>query len=76
MEVCDDNGRWEPVGNVTIPANHRVPAPGTIVEVNYLYAFRGGCLFQPVYKGPRADQDASDCAMSQLQYRGEQRQAA
>jgi bifunctional non-homologous end joining protein LigD len=30
------------------------------VEVEYLYAFPGGSLFQPVYKGPRADKDAAD----------------
>ena len=48
------------VGNVTIPANYEVPEAGSIVEVEYLYAFPGGSLFQPVYKGPRADKDAAD----------------
>jgi bifunctional non-homologous end joining protein LigD len=60
-----------PVGNVTIPANHAVPAPGTIVEVQYLYAFRNGSLFQPVYKGPRPDQDREACGLSQLKFKDE-----
>jgi bifunctional non-homologous end joining protein LigD len=76
MEVQNANGCWEPVGNVTVPVNHKVPAVGDIIEVNYLYAFRGGSLFQPVYKGPRADQDADDCTIMQLQYKGECREAA
>lgn len=48
------------VGNVTIPANFPVPAWHTLVEVEYLYAYPGGSLFQPVYKGPRPDQTEAD----------------
>ncbi len=41
-------------GNVTIPPNHDIPAPGDIVEVRYLYAFpESGCVYQPVYLGRR-----------------------
>lgn len=41
-------------GNVTIPANHDIPAVGAVVEVRYLYAAReSGVLYQPVYLGPR-----------------------
>jgi bifunctional non-homologous end joining protein LigD len=29
-----------PTGNVTIPPNHEVPAPGDVVEIKYLYALR------------------------------------
>jgi predicted DNA-binding WGR domain protein len=43
------------VGNVTIPANHDIPEVGEVVEVQYLYAYKGGSLYQPVYKGPRDD---------------------
>jgi hypothetical protein len=43
------------VGNVTIPANHEIPNVGDAVEVQYLYAYKGGCLYQPVYKGRRDD---------------------
>ena len=56
-----DNPTWiVSVGNVTIPANYEIPNTGDFVEVEYLYAFPGGSLFQPVYKGPRADKDAAD----------------
>jgi len=48
------------IGNVTIPANHPLPPPGSVVEVEYLYAFAGGALFQPVYKGLRTDKNSPD----------------
>lgn len=56
-----------PVGNVTIPPNHEVPVAGAIVEVEYLYAYRGGSLYQPVYRGQRTDIDA--CSIGQLKYK-------
>ena len=61
--------RWIPVGNVTIPPNQPIPAPGDIVEVNYLYAYPGGSLYQPVYHGKRLDVDAEACSMAQLKYK-------
>jgi bifunctional non-homologous end joining protein LigD len=48
------------IGNVTIPANRSLPPPGSAAEVEYLYAFPGGALFQPVYKGPRPDKHCPD----------------
>lgn len=45
------------VGNVTIPANHDVPGKGDVVEVRYLYAYKGGSLYQPTYLGVRDDVD-------------------
>jgi bifunctional non-homologous end joining protein LigD len=57
------------VGNVTIPFNHDVPAAGDIVEVEYLYAYRGGSLYQPVYRGIREDLDMSACYLNQLKYK-------
>jgi bifunctional non-homologous end joining protein LigD len=51
------------VGSVTIPANHSMPAAGALVEVEYLYCFEGGSLFQPVYKGPRKDLEANDLSV-------------
>lgn len=61
-------------GNVTIPANHKVPQVGSIVEVRYLYAFRqSSVLFQPVYLGPRSDVDASECLASQLKFKTEEK---
>jgi len=61
-----------PVGNVTIPANHDIPAEGSVVEVQYLYAYEGGSLYQPVYKGTRSDQSHEDCRVAQLKYRTDQ----
>lgn len=49
-----------PVGNATIPPNHSVPKPGEIVEVQYLYAYPGGSLYQPVFLGVRTDKDLPD----------------
>ena len=57
-------------GNVTIPANHDIPAVGTIVECRYLYAFKeSGCIYQPVYLGPRDDIPADECTVDQLKYK-------
>jgi bifunctional non-homologous end joining protein LigD len=36
------------IGNVTIPANVRIPAAGSLVEVRYLYAYPGGSQYQPL----------------------------
>ena len=47
-------------GNCTIPANHKVPAKGSVVEVRYLYANHPGILYQPVYLGVREDMEAED----------------
>ncbi len=59
--VANDNKGWlQTVGNVTIPSNFEVPSSSAIIEVEYLYAFPGGSLFQPVYKGLRADKDGPD----------------
>lgn len=57
------------VGNCTIPANYTIPAAGEIVEVEYLYAFVGGSVYQPQYKGVRDDIDADACTMSQLHFK-------
>lgn len=65
LELVDENGASIAVGNVTIPANHAVPAAGSVVEVRYLYAFPEGSLFQPVYLGERADIDPGECLAAQ-----------
>lgn len=70
VEVKDGEA-WVFVGNVTIPPNHATPEVGAIVECQYLYVNSvGGCLFQPVYKGERPDQDEGDCGIGQLKYKG------
>lgn len=62
---------WIEVGSVTIPPNFTVPAAGAIAEVRYLYAYRDGALFQPVYLGERSDIDETECVESQLKYKAE-----
>jgi len=59
------------VGNVTIPANLPVPQVGAVIEVRYLYAYRGGSLFQPVYLRQRDDLDAGACTLNQLKFKSE-----
>jgi len=56
-KICNITGLpiFDFVGNVTIPANHDIPGIGDAVEVEYLYAYQGGSLYQPVYKGKRDD---------------------
>ncbi len=57
-------------GNVTIPANHTIPKPGTVVECRYLYAFReSGSLYQPVFLGVREDIQHTECRTDQLKYK-------
>jgi bifunctional non-homologous end joining protein LigD len=58
-------------GNVTIPANKSIPKPDEVVEVRYLYAFRGGSIFQPVFMGPRDDVKPEECSVDQLKYKPE-----
>lgn len=68
---------WVPFGSVSIPEKHgELPAPGTLIEVRYLYAHRGdhtgGALNQPVYLRRRDDLDDSAATIDQLKFkRGE-----
>ncbi len=57
------------MGKVTIPPNHDVPEIGELIEVRYLYAYRGGAVFQPTYLGKRPDSDLTDCTMVQIIYK-------
>jgi bifunctional non-homologous end joining protein LigD len=72
LNVLDATGVKTYVGNVTIPANHKMPAVGSLAEVRYLYAFREGCLFQPVFLGVRDDIELKDCTTGQLKYHPEE----
>jgi bifunctional non-homologous end joining protein LigD len=68
--VLQKDGAMVPAGNVTIPPNHDIPAPGQIVECRYLYAFpESGHLYQPTYLGKREDLTAEDCTVDQLKYK-------
>ncbi len=71
LELLDEKGSAVPVGSVTIPSNHAIPGPGSVVEVRFLYAFRGGSLFQPVYLGVRDDLTADACVLGQLRLKAE-----
>ncbi len=64
IKAVDDT----PLGNVTIPVNKAIPRKGSIIELRYLYAYRGGSLFQPVYVGVRRDVEPGDCTTAQLKY--------
>jgi bifunctional non-homologous end joining protein LigD len=69
LSLFGRNG-WQTAGNVTIPPNHSVPIPGTVIEVRYLYAFpESDVLFQPVYLGRREDVDPHECTIAQLKYK-------
>jgi len=39
------------IGTVTIPANFRIPAIGSLFDARHLYAYVDGSLYQPVYLG-------------------------
>jgi bifunctional non-homologous end joining protein LigD len=72
-----DDGVAIEVGNVSIPANHDIPEKGDLIEVEYLYKFRSGSLFQPVYKGKRTDVSIDECTMSQVRrYKNEAEEVA
>jgi bifunctional non-homologous end joining protein LigD len=71
MAVLDSKGAEIPVGNVTIPPNKDIPAVGDLVEVVYLYAFKGGSLFQPTFDAVRTDLDRADASIDQLKYKAE-----
>jgi len=66
-----DGGKRVGVGNCTIPPNKVIPQAGEIVEIRYLYAFRGGSLYQPTFIGIRDDIDSSACVLSQLKFKNE-----
>jgi bifunctional non-homologous end joining protein LigD len=59
------------VGSCTIPPNKTRPAIGTIIEVRYLMAFRGGSLIQAVYLGVRDDIERCACTIDQLRFKNE-----
>jgi bifunctional non-homologous end joining protein LigD len=63
---------WMPCGNVTIPANHKIPVVCSVIECRYLYAHReSNALYQPVYLGPRSDVNPQECLLTQLKYKPE-----
>ena len=71
MVLRDAAGGQVAVGNVTVPTNYPLPPPGALVEVEYLYAFPGGSLFQPQFLGERTDVSVDECTVSQLHLKPE-----
>ena len=57
-----DLGRCSALGKV-------MPQAGDIVEIKYLYAYRGGKLVQQVLLGIRDDVDPEQCTTKQLKYK-------
>jgi bifunctional non-homologous end joining protein LigD len=69
IRLLDKEG-WQPAGNVTIPANQKVPSVGAVLEIRYLYAFpESGSLYQPTCLGIRQDVDVRECLASQLKFK-------
>jgi bifunctional non-homologous end joining protein LigD len=67
-----DKGKKVSLGNVTIPPNKSIPQPGSIIEIKFLYAFKNGSLYQPIYLKERGDSDFTDCSITQLKYKTEE----
>lgn len=68
MEMMS-KGDWIEVGNCTFFPTVLSPKLGKLYEVEYLYAYPGGSLFQPTLKEERKDCDEGDCGISQLKYK-------
>lgn len=66
LGLLSSDGEMVNVGKVTVPPNQPVPQSNSLVEVQYLYKFEGGSLFQPVLLGIRDDQNREDCTLAQV----------
>lgn len=69
LELINENGDRVFMGKCTIPPNKEIPDIGAVVEVRYLYAYKGGAIFQPNYKELRDDVDVEECLMTQIIYK-------
>jgi bifunctional non-homologous end joining protein LigD len=68
MNLIED-GKEIFVGNVTISSNKKIPKKDEVIEVRYLYAYRGGSLYQPTFLGVRDDIDRDECLIGQLKFK-------
>ena len=66
-----ENGKEIFVGNVTISVNKDIPKERDIIEVRYLYAYKGGSLYQPTFLNVRSDIEYAACVIAQLKYKKE-----
>ncbi|HLX59705.1 MAG TPA: hypothetical protein VKX17_00350 [Planctomycetota bacterium] len=55
---------------MTIPANQEIPKVGSLVEIRYLYALKGGSLYQPQIIRVRDDIDSAD-SLADLKFKRE-----
>lgn len=70
MEVIDPNTNSRVfVGHCSCSSN---PPIGSVVDIKYLYAYPGGCLIQPSFKGIRDDIDIEECTTLKLKYKAEE----
>lgn len=69
--VIYNNDKSSEIGNVSIPVGVAIPNEGQVIEVRYLYAYKGGALAQPIYLGVRDDIDKSACTDTQLKYKAD-----
>ena len=67
--LLDAQGEIVNVGNCTIPQKIDLPPVGSLIDVTYLYAYPGGSLYQPVFKGLRDDVSNDECIMSKLHFK-------
>jgi bifunctional non-homologous end joining protein LigD len=70
MELLN-NGIREFVGYCSCSL-YPLPPINSIAEIKYLYAYKGGCLYQPSFKEPRDDVSIEECTTSQLKYKPEE----
>ncbi|WP_282076218.1 RNA ligase family protein [Maribacter aquivivus] len=66
-----ENGEDIFVGNVTISVNKEIPKLDEIIEVRYLYAYKGGSIYQPTFLSVRDDMERENCLLTQLKYKPE-----
>jgi bifunctional non-homologous end joining protein LigD len=66
-----DKGERVFMGKVTVLPNFEVPSVGELVEVRYLYCFKGGAVFQPIYLGSRNDIEIGEALLTQIIYKSE-----
>lgn len=66
LGMLSSDGAMVNVGKVTVPPNQPVPHPNALVEIQYLYKFEDGALFQPVLLGIRDDQNRAECTLAQV----------
>jgi bifunctional non-homologous end joining protein LigD len=71
MEVIDPHNPQSRifVGFCSCSSN---PPIGSVADIKYLYAYPGGCLYQPSFKGIRDDVDPEECTTSKLKYKSEE----